>query len=438
MHPDVAMNDNISLVFPYHPVNGNAISALIASIDIDPELSGIQILIPNLKADPTTVLAKIPKNHKVVLAVSLFSVQFATYEKLVASYRRSGITRELLVVAGGPHPSGDPFSTLHAFADIVCIGEGELVIRDLLKNYTDPKNIRGIAFLNKKGLVEKTEKQPIIKLDDFPPFSVKHNLFRPIEITRGCAWKCRFCQIRSRGQPVRHRSPEIVAKYVALTVEKFKERRADIRFISPNALSYGASDGRTLRLDKVVELLKAVREVIGPEGKIYFGSFPSEVRPETLTPESVNILRNYSDSNSIIIGGQSGSEHVLQLSDRGHTPEETKRGAKLLLDAGFKVFVDIIFGLPGEREEDVEQTITHMKELTALGAKIHSHTFLPLVGTPFANKKPGVIADRYKEVLPILQGSGKLKGQHLKQENDAKLLAEQRQAMMREREKRQH
>ncbi len=434
----MTMYDHITVIFPYHPTNGNAISALIASIETDVDLQNVEIVVPKLNSEPQEVVSRIPPENIIVLAVSLFSVQFSKYERLVRRYREVARDRQLLVVAGGPHPTGDPFSTLNSISDIVCIGEGELTIRDIVKNARNGriKEVHGIAYLNEKGLVERTPRQPQIDLDDFPPFSVKHKLIRPIEITRGCAWKCRFCQIRNRGLPVRHRSPEIVAEYVKITTEHFKDRRPDIRFISPNALSYGAPDGKTLNLERVRELLEKVREVIGEEGKIYFGSFPSEVRPETLTDESVELLRKYSDSTSIIIGGQSGSKKILELSDRGHTPEETIRGARLLLNAGFEVMVDIIFGLPGEEDEDVEETIEHMRKLTQMGAKIHSHTFLPLVGTPFASKEPGVIADRYKQELPLLQGKGMLKGQHNKQEREAKELAQRRKEMLKERERR--
>ena len=73
----------------------------------------------------------------------------------------------------------------------------------------------------------------------------------------------------------------------------------------------------------------------------------------------------------------------------------------MLIYKGFKVFVDIIFGLPGEEDSDVDLTVDFMKRLVELGAKIHSHTFLPLPGTPFASKDPGKIHSNYQKVLPI-------------------------------------
>ena len=78
-------------------------------------------------------------------------------------------------------------------------------------------------------------------------------------------------------------------------------------------------------------MLDQIRELIGKDGKIYFGSFPSEVRPETITKESVRILKKYTNVEKIIVGGQSGSDKVLAISDRGHTVKETEDAVQLLL-----------------------------------------------------------------------------------------------------------
>ncbi len=282
-----------------------------------------------------------------------------------------------------------------------------------------------IAFIKNDKIVKIARSDPI-DLDEFPPFSVKYGLPRPIEITRGCAWKCRFCQIRNTGNKVRHRSIDTILKYVTETKNYFNERRPDIRFVSPNALSYGSKDGKEVNLEKVEELLSGIREIIGQHGKIYFGSFPSEVRPETITPESIALLKKYGNSEKIAIGSQSGSEKMLKLIDRGHSVEGTERAVNLLIENGFKVDVDIIFGLPEENDEDVKLTIDHMKTMGEMGANIHAHTFMPLVGTPYANSQPGVIDDEYKPIIQNLQQRRKLSGFHVRQERLAKEMSDRR------------
>lgn len=418
------------LVFLFSKVNANAISALLGSLDIHPILNRLPVLLPNYKEHPTTYATDLEKYDKIILAASVFSSQLETYKRSIEDFKACFKEKDIRVIAGGPHPIGDPYSMLINGADFVCLGEGEVTFPEFILWALGMKdkieNVPGIAYLE-NGQVIKTPKPQPINLDLYPPFSAKHNLYRPIEITRGCAWKCRFCQIRARGGlSVRHRSPEVVAKYAEIVHERFQDIGTDIRFISPNALSYGSSDGKSLRLDIVEKMLKLVREVVGENGNIFFGSFPSEVRPETITEESVLVLKKYSNSRRIIVGGQSGSQKLLENSSRGHSPEETVRAVKLLLDHGFEVDVDIIFGLPGETEEDVQQTIEHMEELVKLGAKIHSHTFMPLVGTPYASAAPGSIHPKYRKVIAKLQGTRRLKGQHEHQEKVAERLAMRR------------
>ncbi len=88
--------------------------------------------------------------------------------------------------------------------------------------------------------------------------------------------------------------------------------------------------------------------------------------------------------------------------------------------------IDIIFGLPDENLEDIELTKNHILKLIDLGATIHSHTFLPLVGTPFANQPAGQIHPEYKKFISNLISQKKLKGQHNSQEIQAKIISSRR------------
>ncbi len=416
------------LIFPYRRSNGNAISALIAATEIHPILKDIDIYLPNFNKDPEQLDIDFSKYDKVMVGFSVFSSQLIQVQEKITGYRDYFIDKNLLIIAGGPHALGQPKSLLQRGVDIVCTGEGERVITHTILNFIQNlpyDDINGIAFISNDKIVKTVRSSPI-DLDKFPPFSVKYGLPRPIEITRGCAWKCRFCQIRNTGNSVRHRSIDLILKYVTETKNYFNERRPDIRFVSPNALSYGSIDGKVVNLEKVEELLGGIRGIIGQDGKIYFGSFPSEVRPETITPESVALLKKYGNSEKIAIGSQSGSEKMLKLIDRGHSVKETQRAVDLLIENGFKVDVDIIFGLPGEDNEDIELTIDHMKTMGGMGANIHAHTFMPLVGTPFAGSPPGIIDEEYKPIIQELQQSRKLSGFHVRQERLAKEMSDRR------------
>lgn len=57
-----------------------------------------------------------------------------------------------------------------------------------------------------------------------------------------------------------------------------------------------------------------------------------------------------------------------------------------------------------------------IEELTDMGGIIHSHTFMPLPGTPFAETISGRISPQYYPILDKLSSETKHFGQWRKQE----------------------
>ncbi len=113
-------------------------------------------------------------------------------------------------------------------------------------------------------------------------------------------------------------------------------------------------------------------------GRIFIGSFPSEIRPEYISGETLNIVLKYADNDNLVIDAQSVSQRMLDLYRRGHNVEDILRGVRLALETGLKANVDLIFGLPGETLQDMEKTTDLMQQLITLGARVHGHTFMPL------------------------------------------------------------
>ncbi len=301
-----------------------------------------------------------------------------------------------IFIAGGPHPSACPEETLHFF-DYVVIGEGEETLPELidaLQSGKDISQVRGIAFKENKKIIF-TEKREPVALDDYPPFDpdVMHS---SIEITRGCPFSCAYCQTPQLfGHGMRHRSIDMISRYANFL--------GDVRFTSPNAFAYG-SDGAHPRVEKVEALLSALH------GRIFFGTFPSEVRPEFITDEILELVSDYCTNTTINMGGQSGSQSVLSRIKRGHTVEDIIVGAEKCLLLGFTPVVDFIFGLPDETEEEQLETLRLIKWLTGKGAKIHSHYFLPLPRTPLWNEKSAPLSKEVDKVMGELALKGKTTG----------------------------
>ncbi|RME68814.1 MAG: TIGR04013 family B12-binding domain/radical SAM domain-containing protein, partial [Nitrospirae bacterium] len=200
----------------------------------------------------------------------------------------------------------------------------------------------------------------------------------------------------------------------------------DIRFISPNAFSYGSSDGIRLNIEALEILLKGIRGILGRDGRIFFGTFPSEVRPEHVRPETLELIKRYCDNDNIVIGAQSGSERVLKALRRGHAVEDVKRAVRLCKDYGIKVNVDFIFGLPEETEKDQMDTVKLMQEVVEYGARVHAHYFMPLPGTPLQDAMASPLSDKLLQAIKGLLPTGRLFGQWAKQREFTEKLLKRR------------
>lgn len=366
------------------------------------------------------------ENCAVVVAWSFYSASFpAAAEEL--RWLKPRLPPGALCIAGGVHATAEPLETLQAGFDLAAVGEGERSLLELLDRCArgeDPRAARGTAHLDAQGRVRSAPRPEPVVLDDFPPFAVAHRRFGAIEITRGCIYACRFCQTPFMSKArFRHRS--IAGIREAVDAIRRMGFRRDARFISPTALSYGSPD-ESVDLAAVEALLQASREAIGPGGRVYFGTFPSELRPEHVTPEALALLRRYCDNRGVIIGGQSGADAVLQRSRRGHGAEEIRRAARIAVECGFVPDVDFILGLPGEGPEEIRQTLALMRELVDAGARVHGHTFLPLPGTPFRDAAPGAVDAETTRELDRLASQGKLYGGWKRQVTLARELRDRR------------
>jgi len=349
-------------------------------------LYSIAALMPLIDAQ----LADEPKD-----GIMLYS--FATAQANEVYNEVSHAQVDAIFIAGGPHPSAKPREALEFF-DYVVIGEGEETLPeliDVLQKGKSSAGVLGIAY-KENGQVIFTGYRPMVDLDSYPPFG---RILAPLEISRGCPWGCAYCQTpRLCGSKMRHRSIPVIVKYA--------RHHKDIRFTSPNSLAYG-SDGRETMLDKVESLLSALAELEKP---IYFGTFPSEVRPEFISGRALELMNRYCSNRTLNIGGQSGSPRVLKPINRGHGPEEIEVSSQLCLDHGITPLVDFIFGLPMETQKDQLLTLELAKKIIQKGGRIRAHYFIPLPGTPLADATPAPIADFVAAELGRLALDGMVSG----------------------------
>ncbi|MBN1801344.1 MAG: TIGR04013 family B12-binding domain/radical SAM domain-containing protein [Candidatus Lokiarchaeota archaeon] len=415
------MDKKIALVLYYHKHNKYSFNALIGALESERIDDKVSIFFYKNKEALIRCLQGIENDYETVIACfSFFTTQLWEIYELLRKLKRRINRKKYIFVAGGPHPSGDPLGTLKMDFDVVVLGEGEETFVELITkilNSQDYANIKGIGTIKTNGEYYYAGKRKSLDLDRYAPFPIKQGKFGPIEITRGCPYQCYFCQTSFLfGSIPRHRSIDSICNYVRIMKEK---NLTDIRFITPNAFSYGSQDGLSLNIPKLEELLVKIRQIIGPEGRIFLGSFPSEVRPEHVNDVTLNLIKTHASNDNIIIGAQSGSQKILDVCHRGHDVSDIYDSVDLTIKNGLKVNVDFIFGLPGENNEDVLLTIDLMKKLSRKGARIHAHAFIPLPMTPFASKTARRLDEVLVREIRELTSKGQAFGDWKKQERIA-------------------
>jgi B12-binding domain/radical SAM domain protein len=376
----------VPLLFFYHRLNCYSFNALAGALDADPALSNLPVDIA-LTAEKLRDLAtsRVERHGRAIVALSVLTCQLDETRRLLGRLR-SEFGSRVLILAGGPHATACPDDMLAAGAHVVFRGEAETTFPETLR-----KVLGGQDFQKVQSPAERVD------IEAFASFSPKRGMFGPIEITRGCAFACSYCQTsRIFGIELRHRSIESIVRQ-AETLRSVNRRV--VRLLSPNAFSYGSADGRQINLKAMRDLLAALRSSLGASAKIIFAHFPSEARPEHVTPETLDLLEEFADNDEIVIGAQSGSQRMLDLCHRSHDVESVLRAGTLARKHGYKVIVDFIFGLPGETESDRSQTLAILEELVGMGARIHPHLFAPLPQTAFARAEPGSLSPEVTEAL---------------------------------------
>lgn len=304
---------------------------------------------------------------------------------------------KLNTICGGAHASARSEDMLKYF-DAVCTGEGEESIKDIIE-MAEQGRVEGIITGKK-----------VLNLDDYRVFPRKMVSLGPIEIVRGCPSGCAYCQTPQlfRGR-LRHRSIDFIVDEIKFALSR--KGFADVRFIAPDASSYQFNKG--INLEAIESLLYNVRNTIGTNGKLFYGTFPSELDPAGVSKELVDILVKYCDNKQIVLGLQSASHDMQKIMHRRSGLLETENAIELFLDKNFEIVVDLIFGLPYETEETYEETYKFIEKWKGK-VTIHSHPFDPLPGSKWQYETPTEVPEKLVKAVRSLEGIGRVFGRVVK------------------------
>lgn len=261
---------------------------------------------------------------------------------------------ELMVVVGGPEITADNAWVLQSgVIDYAVIGEGEQTFSELLSMWSSEAADDGRLIA---GLWRASNPQwplfrkPLANLDDVSsPYlagilDAADERLLLLETIRGCVFKCKFCYYPKSYDALYFVSEE---KIVANLRHAQAAGATEVVLLDPTL-------NQRRDFDDFLRLL--ARENPGNQFN-YFG----ELRAEGIKPETAKLLRA-ANFTEVEIGLQSVDPTTQTLMDRKNNMKAFERGVAAMLDAGIRVKVDLIIGLPGDTLSSVRRGFEYLAE----------------------------------------------------------------------------
>ncbi len=183
-----------------------------------------------------------------------------------------------------------------------------------------------------------------------------------------CRYHCTFCYFAVRVGA----GEELMARYV-------RGLERELEWVEPGTplsqLFVGGGTPTALPAELLDQLFTAIFARTSSAGPYVH---TVETSPETISPAHVEVLKRHGIGR-VSMGIQSLDGDVLGTVHRQQTRERALEACELLVDAGFIVNVDLIYGLPGQTEESFQRDLSEVVRcgvpaFTAYSLRINERT----------------------------------------------------------------
>lgn len=268
---------------------------------------------------------------------------------------------QIPVLVGGVHMGLYPEETLtHSSIDFGLMGEAEVVLPDFLNRFDDKKKLEkcpGIVFRNRKGKIIINREFGILKsLDDAPfpsrellpnekyySFISKRRNFTGLITSRGCPYRCIFCEQKS--VHFRKRSPADIMREIHECYHSHGIRETDF-----------FDSAFTIDKKRVIELCRLLQR----EKLDLIWSARSRV--DNVDWEMLSEMKK-AGCTRIYYGIESGDENILKTLKKGTSIDRIRQTVSLTKKAGIDTFGYFMIGNPAETEGTIRKTIDLAKSL---------------------------------------------------------------------------
>lgn len=281
------------------------------------------------------------------------------------------------VVVGGVHMGIYPLETMsHRAIDYAVTGEAEQSLVPLIQgivDHTPLHPITGIAFRDEArgGEVVVTPHAPSLQDVDSAPFPARHLLdnrlyysfisqyknFSALITSRGCPYKCIFCE--QGAKQFRGRSANNVVDEIEVGVKEFGIQEYDV-----------FDSSFTINRHRVHAICE---EILRRKLKIYWSA---RTRADCVDKDMLRMMAK-AGCMRIYYGIESGNEAILRTLLKESDLDQIKGAIRDTRAVGINTFGYFMVGNPGETKESVEQTIRFAQELELDFAQFSKVTPMP-------------------------------------------------------------
>jgi len=273
------------------------------------------------------------------LGFSCFKSNFLATLKIIELLRAK--RKDIRIILGGPEITrqffkgrGNIKKEVRQLADFLVVGEGEIPLfsylrakanSDKIAVFQQCGNLADLNFPRYRGL-------------NFDAYPRRDAL--PLNLSRGCVRRCRFCSERLLYKGFRTRKPESI-------IEEIKYHREN------NHTDY------FIFFDSLLNADLALLEDLCDKIMDNFGSLRWEAQMVIRSDMSEKLLKKMKKSGcyNLFIGLESGCAATLKRMNKGFSPEEASMFFTKLHSVGLAFGISVIVGYPGETRKDFEESL---------------------------------------------------------------------------------
>ncbi len=282
-----------------------------------------------------------------------FNIHCTTYQTALSMIRDLRIYFHQLITIGGPHTAyaHEQILAESPETDLVVLGEAEESFAEICKRpFNQYHDIGGVVFRDQSALVHnpiQNRNTDFSNLDfpDYRLFGVTRIHYPyPIATSRGCPFKCCFCNPFMGGGVWRPRSLENVFAELNFAIETFGIK--SFKLVEPVF---------NLRPQRVIDFCRGLQEA----GIRLPWFSASGLRADTLTPASVRAMKT-AGCTHVKIGIETLVPEVFKHVNKGESIADIKRAIEIVKTENMPIWGSFIIGLP----HDTYATAMHNFELS--------------------------------------------------------------------------